>query len=232
MTDGSAAATSSVVGPSMLDKTSLRDQVGEVLRDMIVQGVLETGTRINEVELAATLGISRGPLREAIQRLGAEGLIDFRRNRGAFVKEITPQDIHHMYELRETIEVEAARLAARRADNDDVAILQGHIEAVDELLAADSDTAYPSQFDFHQSVLALAKNPYLYRAGADLQVQLRIARLRSGGSPERARQALEEHRAVLAAIAAKDEDAAAGAMRDHLVNSLKQLTSIAGGTPA
>jgi DNA-binding GntR family transcriptional regulator len=92
-----------------LSRISLRDQAVHALRTMIVNGAMAGGERINEAELAATLGISRGPLREAIQRVGAEGLIEFQRNRGAFVREIALEDIEDMYEARVIIESMAAR---------------------------------------------------------------------------------------------------------------------------
>lgn len=226
------AASGSAVAAStgMLARVPLRDQAVEVLRDLIVRGVLVSGTRINEVELAASLGISRGPLREAIQRLSAEGLIDSQQNRGAFIREITLEDVRHMYELRQVLEVTAAKFAAARATESDIAELEQQIEEVDRLLQDDSTTAYPADSDFHLRVLQLAKNPYLERSGGELQAQLRIARLRAGGSPERARDALDEHRAILAAIAARDVRAAGKAMTLHLRNSLSRFTALAEDT--
>src|SRR5580658_5969207 len=109
---------------ALLNRVPLRDQAVEVLRDMVVSGTLGSGDRINEAEVAARLGISRGPLREAIQRLGAEGFIEFRQNRGAFVRTITLDDVRHMYEVREAIEVKAAHLAATRATPEGIAQLE------------------------------------------------------------------------------------------------------------
>lgn len=222
---GAVGATST----GMLARVPLRDQAIEVLRDLIVRGVVESGSRINEVELAGKLGISRGPLREAIQRLSAEGLIEFQGNRGAFVREVTAEDVRHMYELRQVLEVTAAKFAAARATESEIAELEQQIEEVDRLLKEDSITSYPVDSDFHLQVLQLAKNPYLERAGGELQVQLRIARLRAGGSPERAREALDEHRSVLAAIAARDVRTAGRAMTLHLRNSLSRFTALEAG---
>ncbi len=217
------------VESALLSRVPLRDQAVEVLRDLIVSGALESGSRINEVELAGRLGISRGPLREAIQRLSAEGLVEFHRNRGAYIREITLEDVRHLYELRQVLEVAAAKLAASRATDDDIAELEGQIAEVDRLLTKDSAKSYPMDWDFHVQVLQLAKNPYLERAGSELQAQLRIARLRAGGSPERAREALDEHRAVLAAIAARDVRAAGKAMTVHLRYSLSRFEKLSEG---
>jgi DNA-binding GntR family transcriptional regulator len=210
-----------VPGPptGVLSRVPLRDQAVEVLRDMVVSGTLGSGDRINEAEVAAQLGISRGPLREAIQRLGAEGFIEFRQNRGAFVRTITLVDVRHMYELREAIEVKAAALAALRAGDEGVRQLEELVRAADDLLSSDAAGSYPVEFDLHQLVLDLSGNPYLQAAGIDLQNQVRLARIKSGRSPARARLALTEHRLIISAIAARDPDKASVAMADHLRKS-------------
>jgi DNA-binding GntR family transcriptional regulator len=206
----------------LLNRVSLRDQVVEVLRNMVVSGALASGDRLNEAELAARLGISRGPLREAIQRLGAEGFVEFQQNRGAFVRTITLDDARHMYEVREIIEVKAAMLAASRATDAGIARLGDLMRSVEAVLGDDSGP-YPVEFDLHELVLELSGNPYLQRVGIDLQNQVRLARIKSGSSPERARQALIEHQLIIAAIANRDPDAAAQAMADHLHKSREHV---------
>jgi DNA-binding GntR family transcriptional regulator len=223
MTENGSSAAPGSNGAHKLSRISLRDQAVHALRTMIVSGVMAGGERINEAELAATLGISRGPLREAIQRVGAEGLIEFRRNRGAFVREIALEDVEDMYEARVIIEGMAARRAARWASEDQIAELSRQIDEVDTFLRLNPGTAYPAESDFHLRILELAHNSYLERAGNDLHVQLRIARLRSGSSPARAREALDEHRAVLSNIATRSEVAAGEAMARHLRCSLARL---------
>jgi DNA-binding GntR family transcriptional regulator len=209
--------------PGMLNRVPLRDQAAEVLRAMVVSGALSSGDRINEADLAARLGISRGPLREAIQRLGAEGFIEFHQNRGAFVRTFNLDDLRQMYEAREVIEVKAAQLAADRATDDGIARLQDLLSSVDEVLRTDTSGAYPVDHDLHELVLDLSGNPYLQRAGVDLQNQVRLARIKSGSSPERARQALTEHQGIIAAIAARDPKRAGKTMSSHIQNSLKHL---------
>jgi DNA-binding GntR family transcriptional regulator len=207
----------------LLNRVPLRDQIVEVLRDMVVSGALSPGERINEAELAARLGISRGPLREAIQRLGAQGFMEFRQNRGAFVPTITLDQARQMYEVRELIEVKAAMLAAVRATDAAVARLLGLLKTVDDSLRNDTTGAYPTEFDLHELVLDLSGNPYLQRVGIELQNQVRLARIKSGRDPERARQALTEHHLIISAIASRDADGAAQAISEHLHNSLVSL---------
>jgi DNA-binding GntR family transcriptional regulator len=212
---------------AVLNRTPLRDQTVKVLRDMVVSGVLGPGDRINEVELAARLGISRGPLREAIQRLAAENFLEFRQNRGAFVRVVKLEDVRQMYEVRKIVEVKAAGLAATRATQEGVAQLQELVREADEILGNDSSEPYPSDLDLHILILALAKNHYLQSIGSDLQTQVQIARLKSGSSPDRAREALIEHQLIISAIANRDVDLAAQAMADHLQNSLDHVEAMA-----
>jgi DNA-binding GntR family transcriptional regulator len=211
---------------AILNRTSLRDQTVIVLREMVVDGVLAPGDRINEVELAAQLGISRGPLREAIQRLAAEDLLEFRQNRGVFVRTVTLDDVRQMYEVRLVIEVRAAMLAATKATPEEIARLQDLVTAAEEVLQLNSSGPYPSDLDLHMLILELSNNSYLQRIGSDLEMQLQIARMKSGSFHERAREALMEHQLIIAAIANRDVEAAAQAMADHLQKSLDHVVAL------
>jgi DNA-binding GntR family transcriptional regulator len=203
---------------------SFRDQAVDILREQILSGTYESGTRLNEVELADSMGISRGPLREAIQRLVAEGLVEVVPHRGAYVRSFSVLELQQMYEFREIIESGAARLAATRASADDVAALQRMLNETDQLLTIANQAAYPETPDFHRRILELANNPSLLQAGTELQTKIRIARQRSGRKPGRARAAFDEHVEIVDAIARRDPDGASAAMVRHLAHS---LTSVA-----
>ena len=217
-------------GPRKLARSSLRDQAVEALREMVISGAIPAGARINEAELAEQLGISRGPLREAIQRVGAEGLVELRGNRGAFVREIAVGDVRLIYEVREALESAAAQRAALVASAAEIAELERQVAEVDEIIqSGDAHTGDSNNRvleltnDFHLAVLEMCQNPYLQRYGNDLHVQLRVARLHSEHSPERAKQVLEEHRAIVAALSKRDGAAASKAMSEHLMNSLARF---------
>ncbi|MER5915273.1 GntR family transcriptional regulator [Streptomyces sp. NPDC001982] len=210
-------------GVPVLSRALLREQAVEVIRNMVVSGALASGDRINEVELAGRLGISRGPLREAIQRLSSEGVIELRQNRGAYVRAITPEDVRHMYEARELIEVRAAELAAEHASEADIVALRETLDGVRAALQNDAGASYPQEADVHDLVLSLSGNRYLQQVGVDLQNRVRVARAKSGSSPGRAREALAEHHEIVEAIAGRDGERAATAMANHLRNSLQHL---------
>ncbi len=199
---------------------NFRDQAVEILREQIVSGTYDSGARLNEVEIADSMGISRGPLREALQRLAAEGLVELIPHRGAFVRSFTVAELRTMYEFREIIESGAARLAAKRASPQAVTAVRESLAEAEAILSADPDAPYPAAPDFHRQILELADNPSLLAVGIELQTQIRIARRSSARKPGRARDALDEHHAIVRAIAAGDGSAAADAMARHLAKSL------------
>ncbi len=215
--DGTSVATTRV------ERANIREQAASILREQILDGTYEPGARLNEVEIADAMGTSRGPLREALQRLAAEGLVDLVPNRGAFVRTFSPVELKQMYEFRQIIESGAARLAAQRASASDVAALRSMLDETDQLLGMTADVAYPATPDFHHRILELSGNAALVRAGTELQTQVHIARQSSGRRPGRARAAFEEHAGIVDAIEARDGDAAAEAMARHLAHSLASL---------
>jgi DNA-binding GntR family transcriptional regulator len=193
----------------------------EVLRGMILDGELLPGERLNEVELARALGISRGPLREAIQRLTSDGLVVAVSHRGAYVRSFDAEELGELYEVRIALETHAVRLAARRADGGDLEDLREMLQVTEAVLESESASAYPTELDFHQRVVALAGNSMLLAATVDVHHKIQLARARSGRQPVRARRAFEEHRDVLAALRDGDEDHAAALMTAHLEHSLQ-----------
>jgi DNA-binding GntR family transcriptional regulator len=239
------SAVDKATGDMKLARSSLRDQAVGLLRDLVISGKIPAGARINEAELADTMGISRGPLREAIQRVGAEGLIEFRGNRGAFVKEISLEDARLIFEVRVALESAAARRVAQIGSTDAITDLERQVAQLDDCLQSGAERAgaAPDRMlelnnDFHLKILELSQNPYLQRYGSDLHTQLRVARLHSEYSPALAKRAQAEHRKILRAMIKRDEDGAAAAMTDHLTRALgrfeTQLVAVdaeAGRTP-
>lgn len=208
-----------------VESWNFRDQAVGILRQQILDGTYASGSRLNEVEIADAMGISRGPLREALQRLVAEGLVEMFPHRGAFVRSFTSVELDQMYEFREIVESGAARLAAARASQSEVEGLREMLAETEHLLQVASDASYPASPDFHRRILELSHNPSLRRAGTDLQTQVRIARQSSARNPGRARAAFEEHREIAEAIARRDPKGAGEAMTRHLANSLSSARS-------
>lgn len=198
----------------------------EVLRDMILDGTLAPGERLNEVHLSQALGISRGPLREAIQRLASEGLVEAVTHRGVYVRSFSPTELADFYELRIALETHAVRLAARHAQRDRIDELTELLDKTESSMGGDATAAYPADQDFHARLAGLAAKPPLVTALTEVGRKIQLARARSAHQPRRARTALDEHRAIVAALASRDGDHAAALLEAHLVSSLNNALTV------
>ena len=192
-------------------------QAVEVLREMVVAGKLLPGERLNEVELAAALGISRGPLREAIHRLSSEGLVSMVANRGAFIRTFSVEELRGLYEVRIALETHAVRLAASN-DAEGVERLHKLLDATEHAL--DFDPTYPRQLDFHKTLVDMSGSPILVEAVIEVHRKIDLARSRSGHDPARARRALEDHEQILQHLVAGRIASAQKVLTKHLQSSL------------
>ncbi len=187
----------------------------ERLFEEIRSGLLRPGARLTETEIADRMDISRTPVREAIRRLEADGLVDHQPRTGAVVRSLDYPEIMELYEMRTVLEGTAARLAARAASPVELEELQLMNE---EMAAAAGDSVAMVRLNrlFHTRLLDAARNRFLLKSMASVETTLLILGPSSMESPERAQQALEEHQRLLAALIARDGAAAETAMRDHL----------------
>ena len=187
----------------------------ERLCDEIRSGKLPPGSRLRETEIAARLAVSRTPVREAIRRLEAEGLVDHLPRSGAVVRKLDYPELMELYEMRTVLEGTAARLAARAASPVE---LEELVAINDEMRAA---AGRPGEViglnrQFHKLLLDAARNRFLLRAMATVENTLLILGTSSMAMPDRACEAVEEHREVLDALLARDGTAAEAAMRRHM----------------
>lgn len=196
------------------------DRSLRVLREMVLAGRLKAGERLNEVELAAALGISRGPLREAIQQLRGEGLLRTVTNRGTYVRTFSADELSEIYEVRIALETHAVRLAARNCSGQDIEELRSLLTDAEDVLAGEEGRAYPRDLDFHRRIVALPNNQALIDAATEVHRQVDLARSRSAHDPDRARNALEEHKSILDQLDRGRAEGAAKALAKHLRSSL------------
>jgi len=196
-------------------RESLSGQIEDLLKDLIMNGTLTPGARLNEVEIAARLGISRGPVREAIQRVAASGLLELSPGRGARVRTFEPKELRDLYELREAVEVHIAALAAERIRAEDLRRLEDMLRQSEEMIK--KGEGYPSglNHDFHLALAKSTDNEAMVNCCTSVLQQLSLARLTSGGTEDRAWEALREHKAILRAVK-RGREAAAEAMRAHI----------------
>jgi DNA-binding GntR family transcriptional regulator len=195
-------------------------QVAQIVRQWILTGKFEPGQRLSEVDIAATLHISRSPVREGLRKLVDEGLVEQHPGRGVFVTGFHPHEVQELLELREAFDVTGARLAATRATSAQIDEIAGCADPHGDA-GADAETV-----DFHVLILRASGNSRLADRGEEVHRQLRLARLRSGASVERSAEAHAEHRAILEALRARDADAADRAMRAHLAKASAHIALV------
>jgi len=208
--------------PQAAPKT-IAQQVYERLRDEVLTGALHPGVWIREQDIASAWSVSRTPVREAVRRLAHDGLVEASPNRGVRVTVLTAEDVDDVYEVRELLEGAAARRAAERAAAADVRQLQALLDAIDALPAGDAAAHIRADEAFHEAVVAIAGSETL----GDLtrRINGRVARVkgvtRDTNTNARTRA---QHRAIVAAIAARDGGAAEAAMREH-IHSFRRLVT-------
>ncbi|WP_377299453.1 GntR family transcriptional regulator [Rhizobium sp. SGZ-381] len=203
-------------------KSSLSAEAFDKVVEAITSGEFDPGQRLSEAELARNLGISRGPLREALGRL--EGRLVKRTPRiGVHVISFTRDDLESLFLTREALEGMSARLAAERMtvkQLDDLRdLLESHSHKP-ELASGEAYVQRPRDDDFHFAIIHGAKCDRIERMLMnEIYYQLRIHRRKSSTQPGRAQAALKEHRQIVEALESRDPDRAEAAMRMHLRNA-------------
>jgi DNA-binding GntR family transcriptional regulator len=204
---------------------SVVERVYDAIKSMTINFQLMPGERLNEVEIAGALGVSRTPLREALNRLNTEGFLSFRAGRGFFCRELAPKEIFDLYEIRKMIEVAGVRLSAERASDD----------KIDELMAFLRKTgSNPSRFTtdelvdmdehFHETLAAMSGNAEILRILRNVNARIRFVRWVDMDSGVR-KKTQTEHRKVLARVKARDADGAAALLTTHIDRRLDEITA-------
>jgi len=195
----------------------------ERLERAIMEGELGPGERLSESGLARRFGISRGPLREAIGQLEGRKLVTRISNQGARVVSLSKEDLLDLLVVRESLEGMACRLASQNMSEADLTRLDDMLKTHEKAHAMRTGRGYfqePGDGDFHQFILAACGNARLTgMLGDELYSLLRLYRHRLSMRPGRPAEALEEHKKIVAALRARDPDAAEAAMRAHLRSS-------------
>jgi DNA-binding GntR family transcriptional regulator len=200
-------------------KRSLSDEVVVRLRDAIVNAKLAPGERLREELLASSMGVSRGPVREAIQRLEREGLVIIHPNRGATVARLSREDLDEVYSLRRALERLAIREAIRRAEPEHIAQMSS---IVDEMVASSAVSITPqlaAELDvrFHQALLESTGHSRLIRCWLDLRPQIHLFLLsRTVANADFREHLVLSHTNILNSIQDRDEPRALAIIDDHL----------------
>jgi DNA-binding GntR family transcriptional regulator len=198
---------------------SLADEIVIRLRKAILSNQFEPDERLGEQFLAKTLGVSRGPIREALNQLEYEGLVIIRRNRGAFVARLSREDVDEVYSLRLALEKLALRLAIQNASASDLGEMQATINTMASYLERGLTEQEGTELDvrFHDILYRSANHKRLYDCWENLRPQIHIFLLsRAAANPDFRQHAVKGHQAILDAIRDKDEVRAIAILEDHI----------------
>jgi DNA-binding GntR family transcriptional regulator len=222
--------------PSPIAPRALYQEVAERLRQRIYSHELKPGTWVDEQSLAEEYGISRTPLREALKVLASEGLVTLKPRRGCYVNQVSESDLDDIFGVMSLLESEAARLAASKAGKADLTALESiHAGLEAAARARDIDHFFEANQAFHRKVQDIAGNHWLTQVIEDLRKMIKLSRHHSLFGDGRLEQSLEEHRAIVAALLARDAEAAARLMHDHILSGravLKRMAAAPAGKAA
>ena len=217
MPNSANVESQSSTGRAALDHRTLWQRVHEHLRDEITSGRLTPGTELQELALAGSLGVSRGPIREALGRLATEGLVTIRPRRGAIVRALSSEEFIEAYQVREALEMMAVRLAVPKLTAEDVAAM----ERLVEVMAARAELGdvqgfFEANTEFHQRFFEVAENRVLAELYRQLRGQIDRHRLRSLELRGELRRSIDDHRAILWAARTGDVERAVRLTSDHI----------------
>ncbi len=187
------------------------------LRQLIVEGEIAPGAKLNERALSERLQLSRTPLREAIRTLAAEGLVELLPNRGAVAVQLTPQNVAHTFDLIAGLEALSGELAARHITEAELAEIRAlHYEMLAAFTRRDLSAYYRLNALIHDAINAAARNPVLQRTYCTVNAQLQALRFRSNFDERKWQRAVKEHEAMIEKLAAHDAEGMRVLMIQHL----------------
>ena len=214
-----AAAELAEAPSRLLSRRALYEDVADRLRQQIFARELEPGSWIDEQKLCAQYGISRTPLREALKVLAVEGLVTMRLRRGAYVTEMSSQDVAQVYHLLALLESDAAGEVARSASDAQLEALEALHQRL-EKQQRQHDAFFAANERFHLELLEIAGNRWRTQIVTDLRKVMKLNRHHSLFKRGRIAESLAEHRALMQALRERDAKAATRLMRAHFENGL------------
>ena len=202
-----------------IPRAALHEQVAQRLRQMLVEGRIAPGAKLNERELSELLAVSRTPLREAIKMLAAEGLVELLPHRGAIAVALSEADVLNTFEVMAGLEGMTGELAAQRITPQELAEIQAmQFEMMATYTRRDLSAYYQLNSRIHGAISAAAKNPVLAQVYAQVNARLQALRFRSNQDGEKWKRAVKEHEKMIEALSARDGAAMRDVLMQHLCN--------------
>ena len=214
----------------MLREHSLATLAQQELERRIISGEIAAGTKLNEVEVASALGVSRGPVREAFSALSQAGLVRVEKNRGVFVRQVSLEEANEFYEVRAALEGLIGKLAARRIAIDEIEQLRSVVRRMHQIQKSRrADEYFELNVEFHDLLARAARNNALlahYRGMVNQLDLYRRATITHG--VENIPLSTQEHEAIVEAVAARDEQRAEALLTEHVLVSRARLHAALG----
>jgi DNA-binding GntR family transcriptional regulator len=206
-----------------IPRAALHEQAAQRLRQMLVEGRIAPGAKLNERELSELLKISRTPLREGIKMLAAEGLVELLPHRGAVAVSLSEADVLNTFEVMAGLEGQSGELAAQRITPHELAEIQAmHFEMLAAYTRRDLSAYYTLNARIHNAISAAAKNPVLAQVYNQVNARLQALRFRSNQDGEKWKRAVKEHERMIEALATRDS----AGMRDVLLSHLRNKRDV------
>ena len=208
-------------------RRTLHDEVLERLRDMIIEGRLAPGQRINEGQVGAQLGVSRTPLREAIKTLASEGLVEILPAKGAIVRKFTARDLADILEVIKSLEQLGGRIACAEASDATIeAIHKLHKDMLALYATRDRLDYFKLNQAIHSAIVAASGNAVLAEMHTTLQARIKRLRFVGNEGPEKWAGAVAEHEDMMAALLKRDADALSEAIGRHMDTTLVRVREV------
>ena len=213
------------------DYRRIQDIVFTTLRDEILSGKLKPKEKLNTNQLAERLGVSRTPIREAINRLMSVGLVETVPHRGAYVRELSIEEVIEIYYIRAALEGIAARLAARNLQQDEIELLLQYCDDIETHLSLeDYEKILETNFLFHKIIYQAAQSPRLQNLILQYYRQSEQYRALGLELPGRYAEICDEHRHIAEALAERDIEKAEFYAREHHLNTARRIAKSIGSS--
>jgi phosphonate utilization transcriptional regulator len=218
----------------LLRQKSLNSLVQREIERRILAGELTPGTKLNEAELAAEMGISRGPVREAFRALEQAGLLYTEKNRGVFVRQVSLEEADEIFEVRAALEAQIGRLAAARIVPEQLQRLRGVIKRMHAASRSrDADAYFPLNIEFHEALAEVAGNRALAANYRRVVNELNLYRRETlARNADIIPVSTQEHEAIVDAVAKGDAALAERLLYEHVMNSRARLHLALESAPA
>lgn len=210
-----------------LSRSSLHDQVLARLRTMLVEGTIPPGSKLNERELCARLGVSRTPLREAIKLLALGGMVDLLPNRGAIAVKLTEADVINTFEVLAALEGLSGELAAKRITDEERAEIRAlHYDMMASFERRDLSCYYRINAQIHTALNTAAGNPVLTSTYQAINSRVQSLRFRTNQNEKKWKRAMNEHSLMLEALDARDSDRLRAILTEHMQNKRDSILEL------